>query len=259
MNDDAPSEEPGVPRPDAADVAQVVGRGHRAAVRADDLVWVGSHASATRDVHSGARAAVSAIARALDDEGSAVEDLVRIGVYYDQSLGDTEVRRAIRAALPESARPVVNFLPVREPALPGAALVVDAATATGQRRTIGNADFPSAVRVGDGIWVRLVDVGKALSSRSYASENELVVDVVDSFCSWNEGRWKLAGGVCERTDDDADLRCDVSVLGSVYLGGFTFGELRRAQRVDELRPGAVDRADALFRRTGAGPWCPEIF
>jgi predicted acetyltransferase len=114
-------------------------------------------------------------------------------------------------------------------------------------------------RVGDGIWVRLVDVGEALSSRSYAGEDEVVVDVLDSFGPWNEGRWKLVGGVCERTDDDADLRCDVSALGSVYLGGFTFGELRRARRVEELRPGGVDRADALFRRTGPGPWCPEIF
>ena len=114
-------------------------------------------------------------------------------------------------------------------------------------------------RLGDGLWVRLVDVGAALSARSYAHDGELVFEVVDSFAPWNEGRWKLAGGSCERTEDEADLRCDVTVLGSVYLGGFTFAELQRALRVEELREGAIDRADSIFRRTGVAPWCPEIF
>jgi predicted acetyltransferase len=114
-------------------------------------------------------------------------------------------------------------------------------------------------RAGDGIWVRLVDVAAALSARSYATEGDVVLDVADAFAPWNVGRWKLAGGSCERTDDEPDLRCDVTALGSVYLGGFTFAELQRGLRVEELREGAVDRADAIFRRTGAAPWCPEIF
>jgi predicted acetyltransferase len=114
-------------------------------------------------------------------------------------------------------------------------------------------------RVSDGIWVRLVDVGEALSARSYAQDGDVVFDVTDPFCPWNEGRWKLSGGVCSRTEDEPDLRCDVNALGSVYLGGFTFAELQRSLRVEELKAGAVDRADAIFRRTGVAPWCPEIF
>lgn len=114
-------------------------------------------------------------------------------------------------------------------------------------------------RVGDGLWIRLVDVGEALSSRSYDVDGEVVFDVVDAFCPWNQGRWKLVGGRCERTEDEPDLRCDVSALGSVYLGGFTFEELARGLRVEELRDGAIDRADRIFRRSGPGPWCPEIF
>jgi predicted acetyltransferase len=114
-------------------------------------------------------------------------------------------------------------------------------------------------RLGDGLWVRLVDVGAALSARSYAGDGELVLDVADSFCPWNEGRWKVSDGACARTDDEPDLRCDVSALGSVYLGGFTFAELERGLRVAELREGGIARADTIFRRTGVGPWCPEIF
>ena len=152
MTDDAQSVESMAP-PDPRNAAEVVGRGHRAAARVDDLAWVGSHAVATRDVESGAQAAVAAIARALDKERSSVEDLVRVGVYHDELLDDADVRRAIRVALPDFARPVVNLLPVREPALPGAFLVVDAAAASGPRTTFGDADFPTAVRVGDRIWV----------------------------------------------------------------------------------------------------------
>jgi predicted acetyltransferase len=113
-------------------------------------------------------------------------------------------------------------------------------------------------RVGDGLWVRLVDVGAALSGRGYAESGRVVFEVRDTFCSWNEGRWKLEDGHAERTDDEPDLRLDVTGLGSVFLGGFTFAELSRAARVEELQPGAIARADAMFR-TDIAPWCPEIF
>jgi enamine deaminase RidA (YjgF/YER057c/UK114 family) len=45
------------------------------------------------------------------------------------------------------------MLPVRGPALPGAPLVIDGAAADGPRRSMGGGDFPSAVRVGDRVWV----------------------------------------------------------------------------------------------------------
>lgn len=113
-------------------------------------------------------------------------------------------------------------------------------------------------RVGDGLWVRLVDVGAALSGRSYASGGSVVFDVRDAFCDWNEGRWKLEDGQAARTGEEPELALDVSALGSVFLGGFTFAELQRASRIEELSEGAVARADGMFR-TDVRPWCPEIF
>jgi len=113
-------------------------------------------------------------------------------------------------------------------------------------------------RVGDGLWVRLVDVGAALSARSYAADGAVVFEIEDAFCPWNAGRWKLAEGVAKRTRAVADLACDVTALGSVYLGGFTFRQLVRSGRVEELRPGAAARADGLFH-TDRAPWCPENF
>ncbi len=113
-------------------------------------------------------------------------------------------------------------------------------------------------RMGDGIWVRLVDIGSALSGRKYSAEGSIVFDVVDGFCPWNEGRWKLADGVAERTGDEPDLKLPVQSLGSAFLGGVTFAALARAGRVEELRAGAIGRADALFG-WDRHPWCPEIF
>jgi predicted acetyltransferase len=113
-------------------------------------------------------------------------------------------------------------------------------------------------RVGDGVWARLVDVGEALAARRYAADGAVVIDVVDAFCPWNEGRWRLSDGRARRTNASPQLRCDVSALGAVYLGGFRFSELERAGRIEELRRGAVARADAMFA-AGRAPWCPEIF
>ncbi|HKB94470.1 MAG TPA: GNAT family N-acetyltransferase [Gaiellaceae bacterium] len=113
-------------------------------------------------------------------------------------------------------------------------------------------------RRGDGLWVRVVDVGAALSGRAYAAEGSVVFEVRDSFCPWNEGRWKLAGGTAARTEDPADIALDVDALGSAYLGAVSFAELRDGLRVEERVEGAVARADALFGWRPL-PWCPEIF
>ena len=113
-------------------------------------------------------------------------------------------------------------------------------------------------RMGDALWVRLVDVRAALSGRRYADDGAIVFEVVDEFCSWNEGCWRLEGGVAQRTDAEPDLRLPVQSLGSALLGGIPFASLHRAGRVDELTDGAVARADRLFR-SDRHPWCPEIF
>jgi len=113
-------------------------------------------------------------------------------------------------------------------------------------------------RMGDGVWVRLVEVGAALSGRKYAGDGAVVFDVHDEFCPWNEGRWKLEDGAAARTDDDADIALSAQSLGSAYLGGVSFGTLGRTGRAEELTDGALMRADGLFR-WDRHPWCPEIF
>jgi predicted acetyltransferase len=111
--------------------------------------------------------------------------------------------------------------------------------------------------VNDGVWVRLIDVGAALSARSY-NDGEIVLEIEDAFLPENAGRWRITPAGAERTDDAADIRLDVTGVGTVYLGGFSFRDLVRGSRAQELTEHAATRADALFH-TDREPWCAEIF
>jgi predicted acetyltransferase len=114
-----------------------------------------------------------------------------------------------------------------------------------------------APRMVDGLWLRFVDLEAALAGRSYAGDGAVVAEVRDAFCPWNAGRWRL-GPEAARTDEEPELELDVADLASAYLGAFDFHRLAAAERVRELKPGALDRATALFR-TERPPFCPEDF
>ena len=76
----------------------------------------------------------------------------------------------------------------------------------------------------DRTWLRLIDVPNALSSRTYAMEDEIVFEVRDQFCPWNEGVYHLVGGpsgaTCRPTNKSPDLALSVDDLAVPYLGGF---------------------------------------
>ena len=116
--------------------------------------------------------------------------------------------------------------------------------------------------IGDALWTRIVDIAPALAGRRYAADGRVVFEVADEFCEWNDGVWELSveNGVpiVQPTSDAADLACDITDIGAVYLGAFGFRQLADAGRVRELDPGAIARADALFR-TERPPWCPKVF
>lgn len=109
----------------------------------------------------------------------------------------------------------------------------------------------------DELWVRLLDVPAALSARRYAVDGELVIDVAGS------GRHHVAGGPdgagCRPARDaPPDLSLGLATLGALYLGGVAPSTLARAGRIDEHRPGALTRADAMFVAHPA-PFCRSHF
>jgi predicted acetyltransferase len=115
--------------------------------------------------------------------------------------------------------------------------------------------------IGDGLWLRILDVERALSSRSFATDGELVFDLADSLVPENEGTWRLSaqdGAASVDQTGKAELRLGVGAFASTYLGEVSFAELHGAELVEELAEGAVARADALFH-TARAPWCPEVF
>lgn len=119
-----------------------------------------------------------------------------------------------------------------------------------------------AFSVGDGLWLRLVDLPAALEARSYEGSGVVNVEVTDAFVPANAGRWRVEGtggaAAVTRTTDAADLALDTADLAAVYLGAFRFGDLLRAGRLTECRPDAVAVADRLFA-THTTAWCSTPF
>jgi len=108
----------------------------------------------------------------------------------------------------------------------------------------------SVREIGDQLWIRLLDLPGALEARRYATDGELVLEVTDALRPRNQGRFRLEGGPdgasCRPTRAEPDLALDVADLGAAYVGGASLATLARAERVAELTPGALARADRML-------------
>lgn len=117
-------------------------------------------------------------------------------------------------------------------------------------------------KVADDLWVRLLDVPRALAARRYATEDHFVLAVDDPFRPMNTGRYLLAGGpdgaTCHPSDAEADLTLDIATLGALYLGGNRLGTLARAGRIHAPTADTLRRAD-LFFGTDPAPWSGTHF
>lgn len=115
-------------------------------------------------------------------------------------------------------------------------------------------------KVDDGLWVRVMDIPRALTARSYSSEFAGVIDVHDPM-GITGGRFRLEatpeGASCSPTDRDPDITLDVEDLGAVYLGRAGFRRLARAGRLQGTTQ-TLTSADLAFG-WDPQPWCPEIF
>jgi predicted acetyltransferase len=107
--------------------------------------------------------------------------------------------------------------------------------------------------VRDGIMVRLVTVEAALAQRPYAGVSELRFELVDRFCEWNSGRWRVgtsaAGGAVARIDGQGvDFTLTPDTLASLVFGRYGASEACRAGLLDGVRGSeALERWDAALR------------
>lgn len=199
---------------------------------------------------------------AVADGADGPEGFVTFAVRKQEPDGrpaDVVVIRELIAATPEAAGTLWHFL-------------IGLSLARSVTWEMGPEDEPLVhlladpravdLKVSDGLYVRLVDVPRALSERTYSSPVDVVLDVADERCPWNARRVRLAGdatgATCEPTTAAADLALSATELGAAHLGGTTLDALAAAGRVRELTPGALTAAARAFRGTRA-PWCPEMF
>ena len=111
----------------------------------------------------------------------------------------------------------------------------------------------------DAIWLRLLDVPRALEARRYQAAGRVVMQVTEGFLPWAGGTFYVEGGPdgaqAGVTNEKADLVMPAATLATAYLGGTRFSELARARRVEENTAGGFALADAMFGSERA-PWCP---
>lgn len=112
--------------------------------------------------------------------------------------------------------------------------------------------------VRDAMWVRVMDVSRALEGRTYEIDDSLVIEVLDADGS-STHRIEVEEGVanCARTTAEPDVSMDIDVLGHLYLGGGNALTMAGAGRIrGEI--GTVHRLQRLFN-TAAAPWCSGVF
>lgn len=127
------------------------------------------------------------------------------------------------------------------------------------RHRLANARRMQITAVGDHLWLRVLDVPRALSTRAMGSDERLVLSVADAFLPSSGGTFVVSSGSCVRDDDaTADLSLDARDFGAIYLGGVLPSALGRAGRIHEHTAGSLERADRLFF-TSQPPWCDTEF
>lgn len=135
-----------------------------------------------------------------------------------------------------------------------APLDVNLAWQVGNRRAIQRS-------ISDGLWLRLIDVVAAFEGRSLAAQGGVNVEVVDAFCAWNRGVYRIEGdegsGKATKTAQLPDLTMDIGTLSAMFLGGRDAVALMDAGLIEGDRRAATTLTQMMAADTV--PWCPDVF
>jgi predicted acetyltransferase len=177
---------------------------------------------------------------------------VRRLVVWDQAALDTQAFKALLGFLrnhDSQAKEVGLWLPSDLPFLP----------------LFDDPEFETKVE--PGFMLRLVDVGNALSARSYdtGANDALNITVKDSFCEWNNGTYTLevANGKGEArkiSDHEAKgphISLDQKVLAQLFTGFLTASEAESIGLLHATDKSALQAADAIFK--APRPFMPDGF
>jgi predicted acetyltransferase len=113
----------------------------------------------------------------------------------------------------------------------------------------------------DAIWLRIVDIERALAGRRYSIEGAVTFAVNDDFLPGVAGTYRLEGGpdgaACVRVTAAPDISLSIRELSAALMGSVRFSTLARAGRVEGSAK-ALRQADLMFSWEPV-PWCPEHF
>jgi predicted acetyltransferase len=112
----------------------------------------------------------------------------------------------------------------------------------------------------DSLWIRIMDVKRALEGRRYSASAATVLALHDPI-DGSLTRWQLdlspEGASVTPTSAEPEVTMDLEDLGGGLLGWSRFRELGRAGRL-EGDSQLLARLDAAFTWSPS-PWCPEVF
>jgi predicted acetyltransferase len=112
----------------------------------------------------------------------------------------------------------------------------------------------------DALWVRLMDVPRALTARSYSAPVDVVLGIEDPTGDLTGSyllRAGLDGAECAPTTRDPSVLLDLEDLSAAYMGRPRFRQWARAGRLSGTDE-ALAALDAAFD-WNPQPWCPELF
>ncbi|MCV7346631.1 GNAT family N-acetyltransferase [Mycolicibacterium rhodesiae] len=105
------------------------------------------------------------------------------------------------------------------------------------------------VNTEDALWLRIIDIPAVLEARSYLHEVTAVLDVSDDELGGG-GRYLLSisdgRARCVPSDAPADVRLDLSILGSIYLGAHRPSVFAAAHRLQCPDPQLLRGLDLAF-------------
>jgi predicted acetyltransferase len=115
--------------------------------------------------------------------------------------------------------------------------------------------------ISDFLWLRIMNVPDVLGKRIYSADVEVVLEVTDPLVVAG-GRYLLQTrdgiGTCAPHDGRPDIRIGLAELGTVYMGAHSVSELHAADRITELRSGALVNLEAAFS-TQRAPYSGTLF
>ncbi|MGI9529853.1 MAG: GNAT family N-acetyltransferase, partial [Acidimicrobiia bacterium] len=132
------------------------------------------------------------------------------------------------------------------------------------------ADYPLLVEAGnprritvkpyDTLWLRILDVPRALAGRIYEADGSIKMRILDDYLGrGGTVHLTISGGIatCVETTDDADVTMSIADLGALYLGRPASAAMWHAGRIEGSQA-SVRTLDRLFR-TAELPFCSEVF